>query len=148
MNTPHYYNPAIWGPPYWFFLHTIALTYPHYPNAITKKKYYEFFRNFGLFIPVNDIAKEYDELLLKYPIVPYLDDRRALVKWVHFIHNKINEKLEKPFVSMREFLDRYYYHYVPKPQKIGRAMRWRQKALYFSILAAMLIMAYYATYKS
>ena len=29
---------AIWGPHYWFFLHTIALSYPIRPNTPTKKK--------------------------------------------------------------------------------------------------------------
>ena len=27
----------VWGPHYWFFLHTIALTYPHNPNEVVKK---------------------------------------------------------------------------------------------------------------
>ena len=31
-------DPDIWGPHYWFVMHTIALTYPHHPNDITKKK--------------------------------------------------------------------------------------------------------------
>ena len=43
---------AIWGPHYWFFLHTIALSYPIRPNTPTKKKYYEFIQNIPLFIPV------------------------------------------------------------------------------------------------
>ena len=35
-------NPKIWGPHYWFMIHTIALNYPHSPNDTTKKKYYDF----------------------------------------------------------------------------------------------------------
>ena len=31
-------DPKIWGPHYWFFLHTIAMSYPLRPNAVTKKK--------------------------------------------------------------------------------------------------------------
>jgi len=34
-------NPEIWGPYYWFVLHTIALTYSYIPNETTKKKYYD-----------------------------------------------------------------------------------------------------------
>ena len=34
-------DPKIWGPHYWFFLHTIALNYPLYPNDISKRKYYD-----------------------------------------------------------------------------------------------------------
>ena len=31
-------NPKVWGPHYWFVLHTIALTYPVNPNETIKKK--------------------------------------------------------------------------------------------------------------
>ena len=58
-----YLDPEIWGPHYWFFLHTIAMTYPHHPNAVTKKKYYEFVQNLPLFIPVEQISKEFSLLL-------------------------------------------------------------------------------------
>ena len=37
-------DPTIWGPKYWFFLHTVAMTYPHRPNDVSKRKYYELFR--------------------------------------------------------------------------------------------------------
>ena len=31
-------DPDIWGPHFWFVLHTMAMTYPHHPNDVTKKK--------------------------------------------------------------------------------------------------------------
>ena len=31
-------DPVVWGPHYWFVLHTIALTYPSNPNETIKKK--------------------------------------------------------------------------------------------------------------
>ena len=45
-------NPEIWGKWYWGFLHTIAISYPAYPNAVTKKKYYELIQNFHIFLPI------------------------------------------------------------------------------------------------
>ena len=86
-------NPKIWGPHYWFFLDTVAMTYPNHPNAVTKKKYYEFVQNIPLFIPVENMASEFSKLLDKYPVVPYLDNRESFILWIWFIHNKINEKL-------------------------------------------------------
>ena len=35
------YIAKVWGPHYWFVLHTIALRYPKNPNDVTKKKYYD-----------------------------------------------------------------------------------------------------------
>jgi hypothetical protein len=79
------------------------MTYPHHPNAVTKKKYYEFIQNLPLFLPVEEISGEFSKLIDKYPITPYLDNRDSFVRWMHFIHNKINEKLEKPQISLNEF---------------------------------------------
>ena len=105
-------DPAVWGPHYWFFLHTIALNYPKYPNSVTKKKYYDLIQNFHLFIPVEKHASDFSKLITKYPITPYLDDRDSFVRWIHFIHNKINEKLEKPKISMSKFYIDYYDAFV------------------------------------
>ena len=45
-------DPTVWGPHYWFFLHTIAMAYPIRPNDVTKKKHYELIQNMPLFIPL------------------------------------------------------------------------------------------------
>jgi hypothetical protein len=124
----------VWGPHYWFFLHTIALTYPHQPNAVVKKKYYDFIQNIHLFIPVEKIGNEFSKLLDKYPLVPYLDSRDSLVRWMHFIHNKINEKLEKRKISLGEFYSTYYESYKPKHVKMREYYKLREKFIYFGIL--------------
>jgi hypothetical protein len=45
--------------------------------------------------------------LEKYPVTTYLDNRESLIRWTHFIHNKINKKLDKPIVSLEEFYNTY-----------------------------------------
>ena len=54
------FDPNVWGPHYWFFLHTVAESYPLYPNEVTKKKYYELIQNMPLFIPVEELGKEHE----------------------------------------------------------------------------------------
>ena len=83
-------DPKIWGPFYWFVLHTIALTYPAHPNEVIKKKYYDFIQNLPLFIPIPEMGDNFGAMLDKYPISPYLDSRESFIRWVHFIHNKFN----------------------------------------------------------
>jgi hypothetical protein len=123
-------DPTVWGPHYWFFLHTLALSYPHHPNAVTKKKYYELIQNLPLFIPVETIGTNFEKLLDEYPVTAYLDSRDSFVKWMHFIHNKINEKLEKPKITLNEFYFRYYEEYKPKDIKMKDYYRWREKIIY------------------
>jgi len=135
-------NPEIWGPHYWFFLHSIALNYPNYPNNITKKKYYEFFQNLPLFIPVESISNDFIKLLDLYPISSYLDNKKSLITWVHFIHNKINEKLEKPKISLDEFYFNYYQHYKPKIIQNKENEKFKQKIIYFIIIFLLIILIY------
>ena len=123
-------DPTIWGPHFWFFLHTLAISYPHHPNAVTKKKYYELIQNLPLFIPVESMGNNFIKLLDEYPVTAYLDNRESLIKWMHFIHNKINEKLEKPKITLNEFYLRYYEEYKPKDIKMKEYYRWREKIIY------------------
>jgi len=41
------FEPDVWGPHYWFFLHTIAHSYPESPNAVTKRKYYDLIQKYA-----------------------------------------------------------------------------------------------------
>ena len=64
----------------------------------------------------------------------YLDNRESLIKWMHFIHNKINEKLEKPKISLNDFYVSYYEQYKPKDTQLKEYSRWREKIIYILIL--------------
>jgi len=130
-------DPNIWGPHFWFVLHTLAISYPHHPNAVTKKKYYELIQNLPLFIPTETIGNNFSQLLDEYPITAYLDSRESVIRWMHFIHNKINEKLEKPKISINEFYVRYYEAYKPKHIQLQDQYRWNQKLIYIIIILAV-----------
>ena len=138
-----YLDPKIWGPHYWFFIHTVAMTYPIRPNAVTKKKYYEFIQNLPLFLPVEQISGEFSKLIDKYPITPYLDNRDSFVRWMHFIHNKINEKLEKPQISLNEFFVKYYDEYKTQDEKLGQYYKIREKVIYLGIVVGISGAIYY-----
>ena len=134
MPATVYLDPKVWGPHYWFFLHTLAMTYPHHPNTVTKKKYYEFIQNLPLFLPVEEISGEFSKLIDKYPVTPYLDNRDSFVRWMHFIHNKINEKLEKPQISLNDFFIKYYDEYKSEDDKINQYYKVREKLIYLGIV--------------
>jgi hypothetical protein len=136
-------EPKVWGPHYWFFLHTIAMSYPIYPNAVTKKKYYEFIQNIPLFIPIDKIASDFSKLLDQYPVQPYLDNRESLIRWFWFIHNKINKKLDKPQISLNDFYVKYYEEYKNSNEKLYEYYKFREKAIYFGIISCMFGGIYY-----
>jgi hypothetical protein len=138
-----YLDPKIWGPHYWFFIHTVAMTYPIRPNTITKKKYYEFIQNLPLFIPIENMSGEFSKLIDKYPVTPYLDNRESLIRWTHFIHNKINQKLEKPQISLNEFYVKYYEEYKSQNVKLDEYYKLREKAIFCGIISIIVGSIYY-----
>ena len=138
-----YLDPKVWGPHYWFFLHTLAMTYPHHPNSVTKKKYYEFIQNLPLFLPVEEVSGEFSKLIDKYPITPYLDNRDSFVRWMHFIHNKVNEELEKPQITLNDFFVTYYNEYKTHDEKITEYYKLKERIIYFSIVLGISGTIYY-----
>ena len=138
-----YLDPKIWGPHYWFFLHTISMSYPIHPNAVTKKKYYDFVQNIPLFIPVESMAGEFSKLLDQYPVQPYLDNKESFIRWMWFIHNKINIKLEKPQISLNDFYVNYYEEYKPINEKMSEYYKIRGKLIYSSIIISIFGGIYY-----
>jgi len=132
-------DPKVWGPHYWFVLHTIAITYPLNPNDVTKKKYYDFIQNLPLFLPIEDIGNSFSKFIDKYPVTPYLDSRESFIKWMHFIHNKINVALKMPELTMDEAMVAYYKNYKPVATKNLEEQRKREKIIFLSILITMII---------
>ena len=135
-------DPEVWGSHYWFFLHTVAHSYPLTPNAITKRKYYDLIQNLPLFIPQADIGNKFSELLNKYPVTPYLDSRESFVRWMHFIHNKINLILRKEEISLMEANDRYEAEYKPKSVRISERLGIKKQYLYIVVILSLVMATY------
>lgn len=139
------FDPNVWGPYYWFFLHTIAYSYPKTPTSVTKRKYYDLIQNFPLFIPDYEIGSRFEKLLDKYPVSPYLDNRDSFIRWVYFIHNKINHYLGKEEISLLESHDLYFANYKPKPIFSREKIKLNKEILImaFVIIIILFVFVYY-----
>jgi len=138
------YDATIWGPRYWFFLHTLALTYPEYPNDVSMRKYYDFIQNLPIFLPDEKIGMEFSDMLDKYPVTPYLDNRDSFLRWTVFIHNKVNVLLGKPELELEEAMRLYDMQYVPEKLDLYGDTEFQRKVVYMNmaILLALLLVAY------
>jgi len=136
-------DPTVWGPHYWFVFHTIALTYPSNPNETIKKKYYDFVQNIPLFLPISMIGNKFSTLLDKYPVTPYLDSQQSFVKWMHFIHNKINLQLDKPELTMEDAMVQEYEHYKPKAIKVKEERKLREKYVFMGLVILITLLTLY-----
>ena len=136
-------NPEVWGPSFWFTLHTISMTFPLHPTTVTKKKYYEFITNLPLFLPHSGIGNHFAKLLDDYPIEPYLSSRLSFMKWVHFIHNKINSYLGKKDISFSDFLSAYQKQYEPKDITLKKENKSKKRYIEISITIALVLIVLY-----
>lgn len=139
------HDPSVWGPSYWFFLDNVAFNYPTYPNDVIKKKYYNLIQNLPVFIPHYKIANKFQELLDLYPIKSYLDNKKSFIKWINFIHNKINMDLEKPQLDIKDYYINYYNKYNKK--QINIKVKNIKKYIIFIFIIFILILINIFYYK-
>lgn len=137
------FDSEIWGPHYWFFLHTVAESYPMYPNAVTKRKYYDLIQNMPIFIPDSEMGDKFSKMLDKYPVTPYLDNRDSFVRWVHFIHNKINVNIGKTEISLPDALEKYRSEYVVKPIIFAQKINMKRHYIHATLILTFLFLIYY-----
>lgn len=142
LSKTNFFKPDVWGPHYWFFLHTIAESYPITPNSITKRKYYDLIQNMPLFIPVVEMGDKFSEFLDKYPVSPYLDNRDSFVRWVHFIHNKFNVLLGKEQISLPLALEKYRAEYKPKPIYLSEKINLRKHYIHAALILLFVVLIY------
>jgi len=137
------FDPHVWGPHYWFFLHTVAHTYPLVPNAVTKRKYYDLIQNMPLFLPDPEMGNRFSTLLDLYPVSPYLDSRDSFIRWVNFIHNKVNVALGEEELSLQDGLERYLDHYKTVSPALME-QPWRIKWLSLALIVLACLFIYFA----
>lgn len=89
------------------------------------------------------MAADFEALLDVYPVTPYLDTRDSFVRWMHFIHNKINEKLEKPHMSLHEFFRQYYQEYKEERYKKLEVTQFSRVYLHGAVLLLLVSTIYY-----
>jgi hypothetical protein len=96
-----------------------------------------------MFLPVEEISSYFSKLLNDYPVQPYLDNRESFIKWFWFIHNKVNEKLEKPVITLSEFYSKYYEQYKTTNEKMIDYYKMKRKIIYFLLIILLGSLIYY-----
>jgi hypothetical protein len=134
-----------WGPNFWFFLMTLALSYPDHINPVVRRKYYDFIMNLPLFIPNYTIGNDFSKMLDKYPVSPYLDNRDSFVRWVVFIHNKVNQILGKPILSREQAIRKYFANMVPQEMYIKERKKIHKYIVYGCCFIGSIGIAYFLT---
>ena len=107
-------DPNIWGPKFWFSLHSVSFTYPFSPDENDKERYKTFFGLLEHLLPCVLCRKNYSKNIKNYPIDIHLESRKSLAYWVMDIHNMVNVENGKPSMTRDEMLENYEQQYGRK----------------------------------
>jgi len=135
----------VWGPDMWKALHSIAFGYPLTPSEDQKMQYKQFFTSLGHVLPCIYCRISYNEFITgtsqdgekikDYDARLFIDDsifesRETLTKWLYYIHERVNKKLDVDYkVSYEDVVVRYEsFRAICSPDKKGCIMPLDKKA--------------------
>ncbi len=96
--------PDVWGPIFWDSMHIASLAYPVQPTEADKAGAKAFFESLASVIPCPICREHYSAKIKESPIA--LDSKGELIYWVWDIHNQVNTMLNKPTVTIEQFMER------------------------------------------
>lgn len=140
------FDPKVWGASFWYMLHTITFGYPDNPNYIQQRGYHDFFVNLQHVIPCLECRKHYTKHIQEQPITPYLSSKANLIKWLTDIHNRVNQHIGKPPLTVPEVIQKYkeppirtiVTNYCPK---VKNQIKW-YRAIIVLLIISMIIYYY------
>ena len=139
----------IWGPYFWFTLHTITLGYSDNPTYQDKRRYNDFFSSVQYILPCEKCREHYRTHLNNFPISISLDNKESLVQWLFNLHNQVNISLNKEAMSYEAFKEKYRKIYTPnllEKMEIPINDNKNGKIIVFIIALSIIIGFIYYTY--
>ena len=139
----------IWGPYFWFTLHTITLGYSDNPTYQDKRRYNDFFSSVQYILPCEKCREHYRTHLNNFPISISLDNKESLVQWLFNLHNQVNISLNKGVMSYEAFKEKYrkiYTHNLLEKIEMPINDNKNGKIIVFIIAFSIIIGFIYYTY--
>jgi FAD-linked sulfhydryl oxidase len=99
------YNRAELGRAAWKLFHTMMSRFPDKPSEDDSLALKTYIHLFARLYPCGDCARHFQQLLKKYP--PQVGSRNSAAGWACFVHNEVNERLEKTMFDCNKIGDFY-----------------------------------------
>jgi hypothetical protein len=71
-------------------------------------------------------------------VSPYLVGRDSFLRWVWFLHNKVNIGIGHPEISFEEAIDKYLAQYKPREMVMSETFHIRKSYLHIGIILVCL----------
>jgi hypothetical protein len=102
----------LWGPPLWFFLHTMSFNYPILPTQEQKTHHKQFIENLQYILPCKYCRINLINNFKKNPITEkHLENRENFSKYIYDLHNIVNKMLDKKFEKSYEEVRNMYENF-------------------------------------
>ena len=100
---------SVWGPIFWFFLHTMSFNYPTNPTPENKKYYRNFILSLQYILPCKYCRDNLELNFKKLPITMNdMKNRETFSRYVYNLHELINKMLHKKSnLSYEDVRDRF-----------------------------------------
>lgn len=97
-------DPLQWGPHLWMYMHFAAANYPDNPTEQDIKEMIEWLCSLPVTIPCDSCRKHFRRYIEKSKHqLPYIcKDKQKLFNFLVDIHNKVNERNQKPILNYDE----------------------------------------------
>lgn len=87
---------TVWGPVFWFFLHTMSFNYPVSPSIETKRHYMNFVLSLKNILPCKHCRDNLTDNFKKLPItMNTMKNRETFSRYIYDLHELINKMLKK-----------------------------------------------------
>mmetsp|Transcript_22902 Transcript_22902/g.71337 ORF Transcript_22902/g.71337 Transcript_22902/m.71337 type:complete len:260 (+) Transcript_22902:68-847(+) len=107
-----YTDPRVWGPPTWFFLHTMTLALPEEVPPETRAGLKSVMIGMQEVLPCAACRRHLARHLWSYPLEEHAATRAGMVDWMINLHNTVNNDLGKRVVTREEVLSAYESAYT------------------------------------
>lgn len=88
-------DPSVWGPPLWFVIHTLALSYPSKPTPTQRTQMMDFFRQLKDHLPCRYCRQHFAAELKRVPPSVF-DSRDSLFEWTVNFHDSVSDRTHNP----------------------------------------------------
>ena len=97
-------SPEVWGPGFWFSLHNGALKYPDEPAPLWKDRMKSFIIGIPVMLPCEKCAFHAAAYIeSQYPnLDEIVKNKNTIFNFFCNFHNIVNEKLNKPTISVED----------------------------------------------
>jgi hypothetical protein len=105
-------DPTKWGPKGWFFIDSVGLAYPDKPKLEDKQQYMVFFNSLPYILPCTNCGYNMNKHIKSKPLtMNILETKERLIEWIIDLHNSVNQSLNKPTISIKDFYAFYNNKY-------------------------------------